>query len=216
MTASLALAGSRSWERPSRGCRLLVATGAGRARAARLRAGGGTEGFLAQHREIVEAVEKQLAGGETRRLRVNAAESPLQFLARRRGRGGRPLIDAAGLEAGERLRRDITMGQILPSVTSRWDPVGGQGAGICLEKVHHAEDAQEGTKAQRDVAGLVRRHSGKGLFLAGQVQEQASAGCAQLLVVSWHRPILSPRRKADGTGATLPRPRNGINVPADG
>lgn len=117
------------WERPPRGCRLLVATGAGRARAARLRAGGGTEGFLAQHREIVEAVEKQPAGGETRRLRVNAAESPLQFLARRRGRGGRPLIDAAGLEAGERLRRDITMGQILPSVTSRWDPVGGQGAG---------------------------------------------------------------------------------------
>lgn len=117
------------WERLSRGRRLLVATEAGRARAARLRAGGGAEGFQAQHRDMVETVERPLAGGEARRLRVNAAESPLQALARRRGRGGAPLVDAAGLEAGERLRRDITMGQILPGVTSRWDPVGGQGTG---------------------------------------------------------------------------------------
>lgn len=117
------------WERPSRGRRLLVATGAGRARAARLRAGGGAEGFQAQHRDMVETLEPMSAGGEARRLRVNVAESPLQLLARRRGRGGAPFVDAAGLEAGERLRRDITIGQILPSVTSRWDPVGGQGAG---------------------------------------------------------------------------------------
>ncbi|KZE33677.1 hypothetical protein AVW15_18655 [Chelatococcus daeguensis] len=117
------------WERPSRGRRLLVATGAGHARAARLRAGDGAEGFQAQHRDLVERVERPAAGDEARRLRVNAAESPLQSLARRRGRCGTPLVDAAGLEAGERLRRDINMGQLLPSVSARWHPVGGQGGG---------------------------------------------------------------------------------------
>src|SRR5690606_27555370 len=55
------------WERLSRGRRLLVATEAGRARAARLRAGGGAEGFQAQHRDMVETVERPLAGGEARR-----------------------------------------------------------------------------------------------------------------------------------------------------
>ena len=39
---------------------------------------------------------------------VDEAESPLAWLARRRGRNGRALIEAHQLQAGERLRADFT------------------------------------------------------------------------------------------------------------
>ncbi|MFG1391708.1 DUF6456 domain-containing protein [Xanthobacter agilis] len=59
--------------------------------------------------------------------RWNACESPLTWLARRSGRDGRPLVDAAQLAAGERLRADFTRAQLTPRITSRWDPTPGGG-----------------------------------------------------------------------------------------
>lgn len=56
---------------------------------------------------------------------VNPLESPLAWLRRRKDKDGRPLISAAEFEAGERLRADFTFGQLAPSVTQRWSPVGG-------------------------------------------------------------------------------------------
>lgn len=61
--------------------------------------------------------------------RHNPAESPLAWLARRNGRDGRPLVDAAQLAAGERLRADFTRAQLTPRVTSRWEPAPGGGPG---------------------------------------------------------------------------------------
>ena len=52
---------------------------------------------------------------------VDEAESPLAWLARRRGRDGRPLIQSVQFEAGERLRGDFTRAQMTPRVTSSWD-----------------------------------------------------------------------------------------------
>lgn len=51
---------------------------------------------------------------------VDDAESPLAWLARRKGRDGRALIEPLQLMAGERLRAEFTRAQLLPRVTSNW------------------------------------------------------------------------------------------------
>jgi hypothetical protein len=51
---------------------------------------------------------------------VDEAESPLAWLARRKGRHGRALIEPAQLLAGERLRADFTRAQLMPRITSNW------------------------------------------------------------------------------------------------
>ena len=96
----------------------------GRARLSRGGAQAGEE-FGAQHREVIVVA----AGEGGAAIAVNAAESPLAWLRRRRGRDGEPLIDAASYEAGERLRRDITIAGLLPSVTARWDGAVASGGG---------------------------------------------------------------------------------------
>lgn len=59
---------------------------------------------------------------------VDLAESPLGWLARRRGRDGRPMVDKVQLIAGERLRLDFTRAQMTPRVTSDWSGSGGRGS----------------------------------------------------------------------------------------
>ncbi len=103
----------------------VVATAAGRAR--QRRTGGGADGFQAQHRETVTVTVATEAGPA--RVGANAAESPLDWLRRRRDRDGSPLIDAAAFEAGERLRRDVTAAGLLPGVTQRWEAAPGGGSG---------------------------------------------------------------------------------------
>ncbi|HMJ44727.1 MAG TPA: DUF6456 domain-containing protein [Pseudolabrys sp.] len=51
---------------------------------------------------------------------IDDAESPLAWLARRRGRDGRPLIEPHQLQAGERLRADFTRAHLMPRTTSNW------------------------------------------------------------------------------------------------
>lgn len=71
-----------------------------------------------------------------RRVTVDEAESPLAWLARRRGRDGRALIDPHQFQAGERLRADFTLGHMMPRTTANWEsPIasgrrgdGGSGA----------------------------------------------------------------------------------------
>ncbi len=113
------------WSAEGTGQRVLRATGAGKARHRR-REGGGESPFLRQHVETAAATVETPAGPA--RVRVNAEESPLDWLRRRRGRDGEPMIDEASFQAGERLRADITLAGLLPGVTARWDlPRSGGG-----------------------------------------------------------------------------------------
>jgi hypothetical protein len=51
---------------------------------------------------------------------VDEAESPLAWLARRRGRNGRALIEPHQFLAGERLRADFTCAHLMQRTTSNW------------------------------------------------------------------------------------------------
>ncbi|MFC0218385.1 DUF6456 domain-containing protein [Pseudochelatococcus lubricantis] len=116
--------------------------------------------------------EKTPAGGDghTPALQVNEAESPLAWLHKRRDRNGVPFLDAACFEAGERLRRDLTLAQIMPRVTSNWSPArGGSGNGgpapateamvSARQRLHRALDAVDSEYAGIliDVCGFLKR-----------------------------------------------------------
>ena len=51
---------------------------------------------------------------------VDEIESPISWLARRRGRDGRPLIEVHQFSPGERLRADFTRALLMPRTTSNW------------------------------------------------------------------------------------------------
>ena len=51
---------------------------------------------------------------------VDDAESPLSWLASRKGPDGRPMLSQQMFDAGERLRRDFEAGQMSDRVTAQW------------------------------------------------------------------------------------------------
>lgn len=107
------------WRRGEAGPRTLSLTQAGQAHLRRATAPEPEASFFHQHRETAIASVKSEAG--SRRVRVDLDESPLDWLRRRRGRNGEPMIDEASYQAGERLRMDIMLAGLLPGVTARWD-----------------------------------------------------------------------------------------------
>lgn len=56
---------------------------------------------------------------------LDPAESPLAWLHRRLDRDGRPMIDAAQFEAGERLRADLWLAGLTPRTTQSWSGLPG-------------------------------------------------------------------------------------------
>ena len=127
----LAASGAAVWtEGKASGRRSLALTQEGQSRARRLMAENAQEEFLAQHLELASA--DVFADGVEKRLRVDATESPLAWLATRRDAAGRKLIGDAEFQAGERLRIDLTRAQILPRITANWTAEvasGARGAG---------------------------------------------------------------------------------------
>jgi hypothetical protein len=107
------------WERAASGRKTLLLTKAGEAHLRRSSAPDADMAFFHQHHET------DLANVETEtgmaRVRVDTDESPLDWLRRRKGRNGEPMIDEASYQAGERLRTDIMQAGLLPGVTARWD-----------------------------------------------------------------------------------------------
>ena len=74
--------------------------------------------YRGQHLDLAE---RQIATelGRTN-VTVDESESPLAWLARRRGRNGRALIEPHQFQAGERLRTDFTRAHMMPRTTSNW------------------------------------------------------------------------------------------------
>ena len=83
------------------------------------------DSFRAQHLSI-ERARIETPDGPLE-VSIDEAESPLGWLARRKGRDGQPLIEAVQFQAGERLRTDFTRANLTPNVTSSWDPSRAQG-----------------------------------------------------------------------------------------
>ncbi len=78
-----------------------------------------TEARAGQGARIV--VEEHSDGnGPPQRVKRDAGESPLAWLARRRGADGRPLLPAAAFAAGDRLRTDFTRAGLSPRMTADW------------------------------------------------------------------------------------------------
>ena len=118
--------------------------------------------FRAQH--LALAQHRIDAGIGRAQVIVDENESPLAWLARRRGKNGRSLIEAYQLQAGERLRSDFTKAHLMPRTTSNWsEPIssGSRRAGAndgsftdamiaARQRVHSALDA-----AGPEFAGLL-------------------------------------------------------------
>ena len=100
---------------------LLELSEAGRAHLARHECArtGTIDPYLGQHLQITRG-EISTDHGRTR-VMLDAAESPLAWLARRKARDGRALISSVQFLAGERLRDDFTRAQLTPRVTSHWE-----------------------------------------------------------------------------------------------
>lgn len=108
--------------------------------------------YRGQHLQLTE---RQIATERGRAsVTVDEAESPLGWLARRRGRNGRALIEPHQFQAGERLRADFTRAHMMPRTTSNWSsPIssgrrgGERAAGFtetmiaARQRVHQALDA---------------------------------------------------------------------------
>ena len=74
----------------------------------------GQSPFTLQH-----ALPGERAEGRER-IRVDLAESPLAWLARRKGTDGRPFLAPEEVEAGERLRSDYEAARLGPAVAQDW------------------------------------------------------------------------------------------------
>ncbi len=76
--------------------------------------------FAAQHGDH-ESKSISDGSGKRRRVRYNAAESPLQSLARRRDKTGQPFLTPDLVAAGERLREDFELAQMGPRIAQNWE-----------------------------------------------------------------------------------------------
>jgi hypothetical protein len=79
--------------------------------------------FRTQHLDL--SMQNLMTESGIARVLVNDSESPLAWLARRKGRDGRAMIAPDQFIAGERLRADFTRAHMTPRVTSSWTGVAG-------------------------------------------------------------------------------------------
>lgn len=114
--------------------------------------------FGHQHRDWDERVVPGEDGAA--RLRVNAAESPVAVLGRKRDKDGKPFLEADLVRAAERLREDFEIAQMGPRVAQNWDRflTAGDRGGFRSDS-----GLAEGPRAARDRVAAALRDLGPGL-----------------------------------------------------
>lgn len=78
-------------------------------------------GFAEQHREWDAREFESTSGNRRRRIQYNIAESPVQFLARRKSSDGQPFLDPDLVASAERLREDFELAHMGPRITQNWE-----------------------------------------------------------------------------------------------
>lgn len=115
--------------------------------------------FAAQHREMEER-EDRAEDGSARRLRYNAAESPVSVLARKRDKDGKYYLETELVRAAEQLRVDFEMAQMGPRIAQNWDRfLTGGDRGIFRADAGMAE----GPRAARERVMAAMKDLGPGL-----------------------------------------------------
>ena len=115
--------------------------------------------FAGQHRDWDTKVVHEAEG--PRRIRYNAAESPVSVLGRKRDRDGKPFPEAELVEAAERLREDFELAQMGPRVAQNWDRFLTAGG----DRGSFKQDGgiAEGPRAARERVDAALRAVGPGL-----------------------------------------------------
>ncbi|WP_457301436.1 DUF6456 domain-containing protein [Phyllobacterium sp. P5_D12] len=123
---------------------------AGRSRLRRLECT--NDPYAGQHRSDVTIAIADESG--SMRVRSNDAESPLAMLRNRKDTKGLPLIDDEAFKAGERLRSDFTLGNLVPSIGVNWDVTGsGSRANGVLEITDAALAARQRVERPLEAVG---------------------------------------------------------------
>lgn len=118
------------------------------------RAQAGADGFQAQHREMASRPITDEAG-RVETHPVNLRESPLAWLASRKGPDGASLISRAQHEAGERLRADYTRGQLMARVTVDWGAPFSDAGGVGSDRLTVSEAAMSARRRVSDALTAV-------------------------------------------------------------
>jgi hypothetical protein len=106
----------------------------------------------ARHLKLAEASVSQ--DGAIARVMIDQGESPLAWLARRKGRDGQALIPSEQFIAGERLRADFTRGHMTPRVTSSWTtPISGGRSRGAAEMTDIVLAARQRVRAAMEACG---------------------------------------------------------------
>jgi hypothetical protein len=125
-------------------------TAAGRAYLKRLsaKAADGVDPFTAQHL-VLTRDQVRMPDGALATVTRDETESPLSWLARRKGRDGKPLIAPHHLLAGERLRGVFTRSHLMPRTTANWDVTASSGRGNAAAPHTFAEAAVDARRQLR-------------------------------------------------------------------
>lgn len=94
--------------------------------------------FAAQHQDRkVRIIELD---GIRRPAIANDTESPLRWLATRKDKTGKPMLEPYQVEAGERLRADYQFAGLTSKVTSSWNPAASANSGGANDAAAHQDN----------------------------------------------------------------------------